>query len=104
VSFNKDVRKVVSMSDRVSAAGILGPSDAEEEQPEPTLLLRLRPLEPHDRLVTWDEDVVDNEGLGRKKSKSSSHEVYCVTHIHTLWVCSSLFLCFPLMKSLPPPL
>ena len=37
----------------------------------PTGTLRLRGG-PRDRpRVVWDEDVVDNEGLGRKKSKSA---------------------------------
>jgi protein phosphatase 1 regulatory subunit 11 len=40
----------------------------------PLITLRLRgapsPAPPSDRRIRWAEDVVDNEGLGRKSSKS----------------------------------
>jgi protein phosphatase 1 regulatory subunit 11 len=43
--------------------------------PAPTGTLRLRGG-PRDRPhVVWGEDVVDNEGLGRKKSKSALHQL-----------------------------
>lgn len=37
------------------------------QTPDGTLRLRGGPI--HSRRVTWSEEVVDNEGLGRKKSK-----------------------------------
>jgi len=37
------------------------------QPPDGTLRLRGGPI--HSRRVTWSEEVVDNEGLGRKKSK-----------------------------------
>ncbi|KAF8423277.1 type 1 phosphatases regulator YPI1 [Tirmania nivea] len=37
------------------------------QSPDGTLRLRGGPI--HSRRVTWSEEVVDNEGLGRKKSK-----------------------------------
>jgi protein phosphatase 1 regulatory subunit 11 len=52
-------------------------SQTQTEQPsrkrepgQPQAILRLRGAHnPSDRSVTWSDDVVDNEGLGRKKSK-----------------------------------
>jgi protein phosphatase 1 regulatory subunit 11 len=35
--------------------------------PDGTLRLRGGPIE--DRRVRWDQDVIDNEGMGKKKSK-----------------------------------
>lgn len=42
---------------------------------QPARILRLRGARaPADRSVQWAEDVVDNEGLGRKSSKGTSHD------------------------------
>ena len=38
----------------------------------PTLTLRLRAPSVESRRIHWAEDVIDNEGLGRKKSKGVS--------------------------------
>lgn len=40
-----------------------------------TLRLRARRQAPR---VTWTEDVVDNEGMGKKKSKSACHAIIIV--------------------------
>ena len=40
-----------------------------EAPPVPDGTLRLRGAPVHERRVVWAEDVVDNEGLGRKSSK-----------------------------------
>jgi len=43
-----------------------------QTQTEPQAILRLRGAPPPtNRSVQWAEDVVDNEGLGRKKSKGT---------------------------------
>lgn len=46
------------------------PTDTAAE-PAPTGTLRLHGGPRSRPRVVWDEDVVDNEGLGRKKSKSA---------------------------------
>ena len=59
-----------------SAPPVHGNDDGDdiENRPDgPVGVLRLRggPRNPRQRVV-WDDDVVDNEGCGRKKSKSES--------------------------------
>jgi hypothetical protein len=46
--------------------------DLDEAPAPPAGTLRLRGGPRNGPRVAWDEDVVDNEGLGRKKSKSTS--------------------------------
>lgn len=48
-------------------------SEREETNPDGTFVgaLRLRPAKKNRQRVAWDDDVVDNEGCGRKKSKSA---------------------------------
>ncbi|SNX83392.1 uncharacterized protein MEPE_02099 [Melanopsichium pennsylvanicum] len=50
------------------------PPSASQDDSEEAGVLRLRPSrpagEPSARRVVWSEGTVDNEGLGRKKSKS----------------------------------
>lgn len=43
--------------------------EQEEEQRETTLKLKLKKVKKDDKKIHWTEDTVDNEGLGRKKSK-----------------------------------
>jgi len=45
----------------------------EETQREPSpLMLHLHALpHPDERRVTWDEDVIDNENMGKKSSKGT---------------------------------
>ena len=39
-------------------------------QEEPPVILRLQAVShPDERRVTWDEDVIDNENMGKKSSK-----------------------------------
>ena len=47
-------------------------SDAPEAGPSTAGVLRLRGATSRQTRVQWDEEVVDNEGLGRKSSKSMS--------------------------------
>ncbi|CAK7273109.1 Type 1 phosphatases regulator ypi1 [Sporothrix epigloea] len=61
---------------RINASGSqtvtgAGPSTAPltSEDGQPTAILRLRGAQRSDRSVQWAENVVDNEGLNRKKSK-----------------------------------
>lgn len=64
-----------TMSLRAAPANI-----GSQTQTEPSLILR-RPVlrlrgasrTKNDRKIQWAEDVVDNEGLGRKSSKGMSH-------------------------------
>lgn len=44
----------------------------------PVLKLRLKAGDINKPKVAWDEKVVDNEFMGRKKSKSTSHVVYSI--------------------------
>ncbi|KAI5801538.1 phosphatase inhibitor-domain-containing protein [Peziza echinospora] len=67
-------------SNRPSRTQVVSASSDEDERtpsppriPDGTLRLRGGPIS--DRRVTWGEDVIDNEGLGRKKSK-----VCCIFH------------------------
>ena len=53
-----------------SATGTQTVTSQGTAQPGPSGTLRLRGGTSEDRKVKWDEEVVDNEGLGRKKSKS----------------------------------
>ena len=41
-----------------------------DEEPSTVGTLRLRGVARHRQRVVWREDVVDNEGAGKKKSKS----------------------------------
>jgi len=55
-------------------------------QPHPSsinsdLVLRLRGASSNDRKVKWDDDVIDNETLGKKKSKSMFLLVLPCSHI-----------------------
>ena len=45
-------------------------SGEQSEQEEPSVVLRLQ-VAPNqdDRQVTWDEEVIDNENMGKKSSK-----------------------------------
>nr|CAG8475503.1 9471_t:CDS:2 [Entrophospora candida] len=49
--------------------GIGGREEINGDTSNPVGTLKLRGGGPTDRKVKWDEDVIDNEGLGRKKSK-----------------------------------
>ncbi|KAF8544035.1 phosphatase inhibitor-domain-containing protein [Trichophaea hybrida] len=49
------------------------PSAVRTRAPDGTLRLRGGPIE--DRRVRWDQGVIDNEGMGKKKSK-----VCCIYH------------------------
>lgn len=49
--------------------------DEKEAAEEPSVVLRLRGGPVTNRRIRWDEEVVDNEGLGRKKSK-----ICCIYH------------------------
>ena len=52
-----------------------------DEQPEGGQIigtLRLRPTRQTGPRVAWDEDVIDNEGFGKKKSKS---KVFIYLHL-----------------------
>ncbi|KAK3304506.1 phosphatase inhibitor-domain-containing protein [Chaetomium strumarium] len=52
------------------------PSTAQQTQTQPQAILRLRGARaPSSRKVKWREDVIDNEGLNKKKSK-----VCCIYH------------------------
>ena len=44
-------------------------NDKEEDNREPALKLKLKAKEEDKKAVKWTEDTVDNEGLGKKKSK-----------------------------------
>jgi len=59
--------------------------------PDGTLRLRGGPVE--NRRVRWDADVIDNEGMGKKKSKGSFHcfatnhhtvVLFCMSKINTI--------------------
>ena len=53
----------------ITSNGIIAQSNLAHS---PDLVLQLRGATTNGRKVKWDEDVVDNETLGKKKSKSKS--------------------------------
>jgi len=55
-------------SKQASATQIVCEEETEEETSPPVLRLRLQPAKPDNR-VKWAEDTVDNENMGKKKSK-----------------------------------
>lgn len=61
-------RTNASGSQTISVAGPSIASGASEDG-QPAAILRLRGAQRNDRTVQWAENVVDNEGLNRKKSK-----------------------------------
>jgi hypothetical protein len=56
-------------STRIPDAGVASEPAQTEPQRAPDGTLRLRGAPIQTRRVTWGEDVVDNEHLGKKKSK-----------------------------------
>ncbi|WVQ80787.1 hypothetical protein IAT38_002892 [Cryptococcus sp. DSM 104549] len=52
-----------------------GPSTSEEASSPPVGVLRLRGAPTKQRKVVWSEGTVDNEGMGKKKSK-----ICCIYH------------------------
>jgi len=68
--------RTAPLSASATATATATESDAiREAPPVPDGTLRLRGAAVHERRVVWAEDVVDNEGLGRKSSK-----VCCIYH------------------------
>lgn len=51
---------------------------AADAEARPMLTLTLRGGDINKPRVAWGEEVVDNEFLGRKKSKSTSHLIYSI--------------------------
>mgnify|MGYP002477718697 FL=1 len=62
--------RTLTLSDAPPSSSSSDPQPA-PANPLPTLRLRGR-ADPGARGVTWSDNTVDNEGLGRKKSKSAS--------------------------------
>lgn len=63
---------------------ILDPTETNEEPTNPVVgVLELMGEPSTGRRVQWDEEVVDNENMGKKKSKSKRFLV-------SFWLCSSL--------------
>ena len=56
-------------------------SNQEEEEEDTVLTLELRPR----RRIRWDNNVVDNERMNRKKSKSTCCVSFRVSSIHTTY-------------------
>jgi hypothetical protein len=52
---------------------------APEERPGTPLVLHLRSTpNPDERRVTWDEEVIDNENMGKKSSKGTKPPSSCL--------------------------
>lgn len=65
-----------------------------EPERDPSVHLVLRGVnQPRERQssrrVVWTEDTVDNEGLGRKKSKSTFSTVRCCCHLSAIYALTS---------------